>query len=129
MHFDVHSDAVADLRALRQADARAAATVAALLQQLQADPRAIDKLTQYGESTVGSVRLGVKRWQAARNRRGDLWRFRALDTPATSYRVVYGYHWQTRQLCILGVVHKDAFNYDDLNSPLAKRILAAWCSL
>lgn len=49
-----------------------------------------------------------------------------LDTPATVYRVVYGYHWHTRQVCILAIVHKDEFDYDNLNSSLAQRILADW---
>lgn len=129
MHIDVHADAATDLRAIKRRDAAAAAVVLALLQQLQADPDVIDKLTQHGNNDVAGVRVNVKRWQSARSPRGDLWRFRALDTPATSYRVVYGYHWPTRQICVLGAVHKDEFDYDDHSSPFAQRVLAAWRSL
>lgn len=129
MHVDVHDHAKADLDQLWQTDPLAAAAVMAALEQMQADPRLIDKLTRHGNNDFGAVRLNVKRWQAVRPRAGDLWRFRVLDTPATSYRVVYGYHYQTRQICVLAVVYKTDFNYDDLTSSFAKRILADWAAL
>lgn len=125
---DVHQHALEDIRALRISDARAAAAILVALEQIGADPLAIDKLTTHGPNNFGSMRLGVKRWESMRSR-GNLWRFRVLDTPATSYRVVYGYQWQTRQLCVLAVVHKDLFDYDDTNSELSKRISADWRTL
>jgi mRNA-degrading endonuclease RelE of RelBE toxin-antitoxin system len=122
MHVDLHYHAEEDLRRLQGTDPRAAAAVLVTLQQIEADPRASDKLTTHGDNQVGAVRIGVKGWQAPR---GNLWRFRVFDTPATVYRVVYGYHWQTRQVCVLAVVHKDEFDYE-LDSDIAKRILADW---
>jgi hypothetical protein len=125
---DVHQDAAADIRTLRAADPEAAAVVLTVLEQIDADPAAINKLTTYGDNEVGDTLLNVKPWNAA-GRQRNLWRLRMLDTPATSYRVVYGYHWPTRQLCVLAVVHKDAFDYDDLNSALARRIIRAWSGI
>lgn len=131
MQVDVHRNAVADLERLWGRDVRAAATIVALLEQLQADPSTCDKLTTHGDNSVGDALLNVKKWQAARGARADradLWRFRALNSPATAYRVVYGYHWQTRQVFVLAVVHKDEFDYE-LDGELAQRILADWRSL
>jgi hypothetical protein len=128
IHIDVHLHAQGDLDSIWESDPEAAATVLAVLEQLEADPRMIDKLTTYGDNSVGATVINVKRWQSMR-RKADLWRFRALDTPATSYRVIYGYQWQTQQLCVLAIVHKEKFNYDDLDSHLAFRILADWRAL
>jgi mRNA-degrading endonuclease RelE of RelBE toxin-antitoxin system len=128
MHVDIHEHAAEDIRRLWKTDARAASAVTAALEQVQADPDVIDKLTQHGDNQFGQFWLNVKRWLQARNKKGDLWRFRIFDTPATSHRVVYGYHWQTRQICVLAVVHKDEFDYDNLQSDLAKRIMADWCA-
>lgn len=128
MYLDIHQSAAQDLRDLRGVNPGAAAAVTVALEQIQADPKAIDKLTTFGNNTVGAARLNIKRWESVRGQ-GNLWRFRVLDTPATVYRVVYGYHWQTRQICVLAVVHKEKFDYDDLNSDLARRILADWRTL
>lgn len=128
ININVHENAVKDILALRSADKHAAAIVLSTLEQLKADPDVIDKLTTFGSNNIGSVRLGVKRWESMRHR-ANLWRFRVFDTPATNYRVIYGYHWQTRQLCILAVVHKEDFDYDDLNSDIARRIASDWRSL
>lgn len=128
MHVDVTLNARADLRDLRAKEPAAAAAILVAFQQIQVDPRAIDKLTTHGNSVVGSQNLNIKKWERMQ-RMGNFWRFRILDTPATNYRVVYGYHWQTRQICILAVVHKEDFDYDDTESDLSQRILADWRSL
>jgi hypothetical protein len=56
----------------------------------------------------------------------NLWRFRILDTPATSYRIVCGFHWQLRHVCVLAIAHKDKLDYDNLDEDLSERILADW---
>lgn len=124
MHIDLHKHAAEDLRQLKVADPAAAAAVMVVLEQIEADPKAIDKLTSHGDNFFGAVRLGVKQWQASKGQ-ANLWRFRVFDSPATVYRVVYGYHWQTKQICIFAVVHKEKFNYE-LDSDIAIRILADW---
>lgn len=131
MQVDLRKNAENDIRKLRAINKPAAAAVMVALEQIEADPKAIDKLTTHGDDPeVGKndpVRLGIKRWETAKGPGApQLWRFRIFDTPATVYRVVYGYHWQTRQICILAVVHKDEFDYDNLDSDIAKRILDDW---
>ena len=106
----------------------AAAAILASLEQIKADPDLIDKLTTHGDNYFGVQRLGVKRWESVR-RVGNLWRFRLFDTPATSYRVVYGYHVQYRQVCVLAVVRREEFDYDNLNSDISRRILEDWNNL
>ena len=131
MHFDIHDHAHEDLVAIAESDPDAVAAVLAMLEQLEADPSAIDKLTTRGNSDTADGRINVSPWNEAskKARRGDLWRFRALDTPATGYRVAYGYHWQTRQVCVLAVVHKEKLNYDDITSGIGQRVLADWAAL
>lgn len=126
--LDIHLNAKADILRIRESDVHAAAAIIATLEQIKADPLLIDKLTTHGDVEFGAVKLGVKRWESAR-RKGNLWRFRALDTPATSYRVVYGYHMQYRQICVLAVVHKEEFDYDDHDSDIARRVLADWIAI
>lgn len=125
----MHDHAKEDIRALRRSDPDAAAAVLVTLAQIQADPLAIDKLTTYGDNQFGSQLTNVKPWEVAQRRKKNLWRFRALNTPATSYRIFYGYHWPTQHLCVLAVVHKDDFDYDNLNTDIARRILRDWDGL
>lgn len=125
MHIDLHIHAKEDLLEIRAVSPTDAASIMAALAQVEADPKAADKLTTYGENQLGTARLGVKRWQAIKGA-AELWRFRAFDCPATNYRVIYGYHWQTRQICVLAVVHKEEFDYDDLDSDIATRIITDW---
>ncbi|MHB1092004.1 type II toxin-antitoxin system RelE family toxin [Thiobacillus sp.] len=124
MHVDIHDNAKADLRSLKTSAPGAAAAIMVALQQMEADPRVIDKLTTHGNNEFGVVRIGVKQWEKAKGI-GNLWRFRVFDTPATIYRVVYGYHYQTKQICVLAVAHKEEFNYE-LDSDIARRILNDW---
>jgi mRNA-degrading endonuclease RelE of RelBE toxin-antitoxin system len=106
-------------------DPDAFAVVVAFLQEAEADEELIDKCTTSGNVAIGSHRVNVKAWVAARSADMNLFRFRVLDTPATVYRIVYGYDWHTRRLGILAVVHKDDFDYG-LSSDLADRIQDDW---
>ena len=128
MHIDVHQHAKQDLSQLWTDNPKAAASVEVVLEQLAADPKVIDKLTTHGDNTVGKNLINVKSWQRVRGI-ADLWRFRILETPATTYRIIYGYHWQTRQLCVFAVVEKETYDYDNLESSINKRILADWRDL
>lgn len=127
MHIDLHEHAAEDLRRLKAADPRGVAAVVVALEQIEADPRAIDKLTTHGDNDFGPLKIGVRQWQAAKGK-ANIWRFRVFDSPATVYRVIYGYHWQTRQVCVLAVVRKEEFDYE-LTSDIAKRILVDWQSV
>jgi mRNA-degrading endonuclease RelE of RelBE toxin-antitoxin system len=128
VHVDIHASAVGDLEELWAADPKAAAIVAVVLDELQADPTLAGTLIVHGDAPLAGFRLGVSKWQKARTIGAQIWRFRIFDTPATSYRVVYGYHAQTKQLCVLAVVHKENFDYE-FDSPIGARILDDWRSL
>jgi len=128
MHIDVHQHAKQDLSQLWGENPKAAASVEVVLEQLAADPSVIDKLTTHGDNAVGQSLINVKSWQKVRGM-ADLWRFRILDTPATTCRIIYGYHWQTSQLCVFAVVEKETYDYDDLKSNINQRILADWKDL
>jgi hypothetical protein len=84
MHIDLSHNAADDLRQLKVADPRAAAAVLVALEQIESDPNVIDKLTTHGNSMIGTSSLNVKPWESMKPY-GNLWRFRILDTPATSY--------------------------------------------
>ena len=139
IHVSLHDDASADLEAHRVVDPAAVADMAVFLQEAKgAGDRVADVLTTTGDVGLGRVRLNVKEWRSAQGmRRGpNLWRLRILDSPATMYRLIFGYHYQTRQLVVLAILRKKAdgtfeadFDYDNLNSPIARRILAAWNGL
>ena len=128
MHIDVHQHAKQDLSQLWTDNPKAAASIEVILEQLAADPKVIDKLTTYGDNMVGENLINVKSWQKVRGI-ADLWRFRILETPATTYRIIYGYHWPTTQLCVFAVVEKEIYDYDNLESSINKRILADWRDL
>jgi mRNA-degrading endonuclease RelE of RelBE toxin-antitoxin system len=111
--------------ALKRSDPDALAVIVAFLQEADADEELIDKCTTHGESTIGPFRVNVKAWVNARRRDDNLFRFRVVDTPATRYRVVYGYDWRKRRVGILAVVHKEEFDYG-ISSELADRIQSDW---
>ena len=124
MRIDILLGGRKDIETMRRMDPGALAVVLALLQEAEADPKVIDKFTTHGDVQLGNNRINVKGWVEAR-RTDNLFRIRILDTSATSYRVVYGYDWRRRRIGILGIVHKDNFDYG-ITSTLANRILNDW---
>ncbi|MBI4696155.1 MAG: hypothetical protein HY749_19265 [Gammaproteobacteria bacterium] len=100
-----------------------------VIEQIQADPQFLDKLTTHGPNRFGATLVDVAEWNEAAKRKLNLWRLKAIDSTVFDYRAIYGYHWQTKQLCILAVVHRSEIDYDDLNHPLSKRILEDWRSI
>ena len=124
--FDICENAAADLDRLWDSDPKAAAAVVVALDEVLADPALIEKLTTQGDVEFETQRLGIKKWREAQRSPNNLWRFRILNTPATSYRVVYGFHWQLRHVCVLAIAHKDQLNYDNLDEDLPERILSDW---
>jgi hypothetical protein len=125
MSMDILPGAVADMAGVRLSDPDALAVVAVFLQEAESDEELIDKCTTHGNIEIGSHRVNVTAWVMARSAGMNLFRFRILDTPATVYRIVYGYDWHTRRIGILAVVHKDNFDYG-LSSDLADRIQDDW---
>jgi len=123
--LDVHFNAKQDLVNISQTNPEAASTVLAFLQELKSDPDWLNKLLTYGNNEINEFGFNAKPWQKAKAST-NLWRLRILDTPATTYRVVYGYHWQYQQLVVYAVIEKAGFNYDDLTTEINKRIISDW---
>jgi mRNA-degrading endonuclease RelE of RelBE toxin-antitoxin system len=126
MDIDVHENAELDLDALWDSDPHAAAGIDVALDEICSDADALKHLTGRGDVKIGTQQLNVKGWVTARRKDSNLARIRVLDTPATRYRIVFGYHWRIRKIVILAIVHKNDLTYDNLNSEIAKRILADW---
>lgn len=125
MRVDILPGAIEDLTRLEETDLDAANVIWVVLDEADADPDVIDKLTDERPVHVGKHRIGIKRWSKAQCSFNNLFRLRVFDTPATSYRVVYGFDWRARRIGILAVVHRDNFDYE-LSDSLGQRILADW---
>jgi mRNA-degrading endonuclease RelE of RelBE toxin-antitoxin system len=126
MPIDLLPGALLDLKSLRTADPKALAVVAAFLQEAESDNELILKWTMGdGDIAIGQFNANVKRWIKGSNFIGNLFRIRVLNTPATEYRIVYGYDWHTQRIGVLAVLHKSVFDYE-IKSELADRIKSDW---
>jgi hypothetical protein len=126
MPIDLLSGAQIDLLKLRRSDPNAFAAVLAFLAEAAADKELIEKCTTFGNVHLHLIEVNVKRWVEARGI-GNIFRIRILNTPATVYRVIYGFDWRSGRFGILAVVHKDEFNYE-ITGELADRIRDDWFS-
>jgi mRNA-degrading endonuclease RelE of RelBE toxin-antitoxin system len=126
-HIDLLPGAQFDLQALRRKDRAAAAFLMVVLQEADADPRLLNKLTTHGDIAIGpdGTIVNVKGWVTARRSNHNLFRLKSLDPPASKYRVIYGFDWRTRRIGVLALVRKDESTYET-NSALGRRILADW---
>jgi hypothetical protein len=126
MIIGVLPGALDDIRALKGSDPAALAVVMAFMQEAEADSELLTKFTTYGKVKINETTADVKRWVAARGI-GNIFRIRILDTPATSYRVIYGYDWRSKKIGLLAVRHKDEITYE-ITGELADRIRDDWRS-
>ena len=129
MALEVHESARADLRILAVQDKKAAARILALLEEIRADANFLDLLLANGRGKhrVADFEFNVKSWrEATKHVSGELWRLRVFGRETTGYRIVYGYHWQTQQLCVLAVAPKEQVNYDNVDTGLAERVVSDW---
>jgi mRNA-degrading endonuclease RelE of RelBE toxin-antitoxin system len=124
MPIDILPGAENDIELLEQTDPAALAVVLAFLDEARADAKLIDKFASRGDINLRQFRANVKPWVRARAT-DNLFRIRILDTPATVYRVVYGYDWRKRRIGILAILHKEAFDYE-IDSQIAERIFNDW---
>jgi len=119
----LHEDAKSDLRKLCVDDPKNGGRVLAFIQQLQADPFLIDKLTTHDFGPEAGFRANIKKILSFWNKGKDLWRLKISDVDKP-YRIIYAYIPKSREIYILGVVHR-SFDYDH-NHPATQRILAAY---
>jgi mRNA-degrading endonuclease RelE of RelBE toxin-antitoxin system len=124
MPIDILPGAVKDIQRLRKSDPDALGVILPFLEEADSDPNLIDKFTSRGDVEFENFHINVKCWVAAQ-RTNNFFRIRILDTPATVYRVVYGYDWRQRRIGILAIVHKEKFDYE-IQSELAQRIIRDW---
>lgn len=124
MPIDVLPGAEEDIEQLASADPAALAAVLAFIEEAESDTALEATLTTVGNVNCGSFRVNIKRWVLAQSS-GNLLRLRILDTPATGYRVIYGFDWRKRRIGILAIVDKSEFDYE-ISSKLAFRILRDW---
>ena len=124
MAIDILPGAESDLLELEVNDTIAFGVVVSFLEEAEADQSLIDKFTTHGDSDFGELVINVKRWMRA-SRAANLFRIRILDTPASNYRIVYGFDWRSRRIGILAVKPRWEIDYE-INTKLAERIFEDW---
>lgn len=134
--IDIHQNAKNDLLDLKASNPEAFSDILVLIQELQINPNlTIDWLTTHGDIDANGFDINAKQWIAIKNIANNIWRLRLMGLPeyysneASKYRIIYCYHYQTRQLCILAVVNRNEFNYDDLTTPINQRIIRDYKSI
>lgn len=122
-----HRDVLEDLRAIKRADPTAFFRITALFEQIKADPKLLDALTDHDFGAQGTQLFNVKKWVEHWRRGTNLWRMRVwdLDSAGMPYRIIYGYEVGRSRHHILGVIHHRGFNYEP-DHPFTKRVLAAY---
>lgn len=125
----VHDLAKEDLESLWETEEEVAATVEALLQELKADQKALESLTDHGFGADRSKPFSVSKWQELWRQKKDIWRIRswALESLGHSYRIIYCYQPSTLSYYVLSIIHRD-FDYDT-SDPRVQRILDAYDDL
>ena len=125
----IHVDAKVDLERLWKEAPKAAARLAALLEELEGNQDLLDRLTQHDFGNYGTADFHVSKWIDQWNRGRDLWRLKVwdLEDKGLQYRVVYAFMPGKSQYHVLGIVSRD-FDYDP-NHELSRRIIAAYENL
>jgi mRNA-degrading endonuclease RelE of RelBE toxin-antitoxin system len=125
----VHDDAKRDLRDLLTREPQVAGRILALLEQLEADPDLLDRLTQHDYGARGASDFHVSKWQAQWRKGRDLWRLKVwdLENQGLRYRIIYAFDPSRHHYHILAVAPRE-FDYDE-NHPIGRRILLAYQGL
>lgn len=123
----IHNDAVADLRSIQASDPVAFGRLFALLEQLKVEPSWIQNLLTTGHGSDRSGPISVMKWHGAqKGARLPLWRlkFWDLENKGLKYRVIYHFNWPDQSYNVMAIVHRDSFDYDNLNDPIRIRVFA-----
>jgi len=134
--FIFHSDAREDIQLLRFDHSVEMLQLGQLFRQLEADPAKFEKIWEdgYGEFRNAQDRFNVLKWRKAQAKGQGLWRLKDLDLERNEklFRVFYCMHdGNPEQAHVLAVIFKKLndnteFDYDDLTSPAAVRMLRAY---
>ncbi|MEE4384012.1 MAG: hypothetical protein V2J02_18585 [Pseudomonadales bacterium] len=113
---------------IAQDDPMAAACLATIVEQLEADQDLLDRLTQQSYGHGPRDLFDVSRWQRLwkRPHEKDLWRLKSFQTEVRSYRIIYAFSPTSMEYCILAFVYRPDFDYDDPAHPITERVLAAY---
>jgi hypothetical protein len=122
--IEVHNDATGDLRAIARNDPVNFPKLYALLEQLRKDPSLRGHLLDNHFGADRSEPISVMQWIGVK-RQAPLWRlkFWDLERHGVRYRLLYVFDWKAQTFVVLAVVQRDAFNYDDPNDPIRRRVL------
>lgn len=125
--LSIHPDAKGDLEDLWKVATTAASRVVALLEQIKADPRLLDALTEQDFGAAGDEPFTVSRIQSQWHAGKDLWRLKVwdLEDRRLPYRVIYAYEIRRQRYHVLGVILRSQFNYEPKH-PFTQRILRAY---
>jgi hypothetical protein len=125
----VHRHAEEDLTALRLGEPAVAATIIAVLQEIQHDQSLLDSLLDHDFGADGTETFHVNKWLEFWRKNFDIWRLKIweLERLRKRYRIIYAYEIPTRSFHVLGIVSRD-FDYDPTD-PRSQRILRAYKDL
>ena len=128
MKLRVHNDTNSDLREVHQGDPDAAAKIVAFIRALVDDAELCARLLDEGYGDKRTADISVKKWESIqRGKKGvPVWRLRSydLEDEGLNFRFIYLYYWKDQTSYLLAVRPKSTFDYDSLNDPIRKRIIA-----
>ena len=122
----VHQDAESDLEHIWDDDDKAAAQIAAFLEQAKNDQDLMDRMNVHMRSDDD---IDVSRFLEFWHRGCNLWRLKVVSGfgDNSSYRVLYAFDPRIHRYHILGIVHRN-FDYDSGDSR-TKRIIKEYGKL
>ncbi len=137
--IDLHPNAQADLDSISRDDPVEFGRILSLLRELEVDRAFQQRMLDHGGiEKFGEARAEFKKWVGEHRKGNDLWRVKFLmlnrNIQLSPYRIIYAFHpWEQRDpniyYVVLGVIHKDIFDYDDANNAVRARILKDYSEL
>jgi len=123
----IHPDAIDDLEDLSTRSPNTWARILALLEQIRADHKLLDALTDHGYGVDRTKAFAVSRFESQWHKGTDLWRLKIwdLEAQALRYRVIYAYEIRRKRYHVLGVIQRQGYNYEP-DHAFTKRVLKAY---
>lgn len=127
--FIVEAAADADLDELFEIDEDAAATVLAVLEEIDANDRLQERLFRHGHRNVANPTFEVKEISSLFKHDYVVFRLKFWDENGhvIPYRALYAYDGRTETYHVLGILHRE--HAYDHSHPKLKRLLADYESL